>query len=188
MEKMKKCSERLVYREFEKDDYEYFKSIFSNSEVMKYTYMDVLSTEEALKDYFNNILERSKTQNKRKAYEYAVFNADRGEYIGFADVEITYVDQEVRYGEIGYFLLPEHWGKGYASEIANKLLEICFTELKLYKVVASCNAENKPSEKVMIKVGMKKDGELRKERFKNGKWYNELKYSILAEEWMGNIL
>ena len=33
------------------------------------------------------------------------------------------------------------------------------------------------------KVGMTKEGELRKVRFKNGMWVNEYIYGILAEEW-----
>lgn len=39
----------------------------------------------------------------------------------------------------------------------------------------------------MKNVGMLKEGEFRKARFKNGRWDNELRYSILLEEWEKNF-
>ena len=35
----------------------------------------------------------------------------------------------------------------------------------------------------MIKVGMTKEGELKKVRFKNGVWDDEKHYGILIDEW-----
>ncbi len=55
----------------------------------------------------------------------------------------------------------------------------------MHKVVASCNANNYQSEKIMKKIGMVKEGLLRKERFKNGRWDDELRYGLLVEEWEG---
>lgn len=52
--------------------------------------------------------------------------------------------------------------------MASKLIEICFKDIKLHKVSASCNVNNVQSRKVMEKVGMIKEGELRKVRFKDG--------------------
>lgn len=87
------------------------------------------------------------------------------------------------YSEIGYFLLKDFWGKGYAAEIAARLIDYCFEELKLHKVYASCNASNIQSEKVMFKSGMIKEGVLRKQRFKNSQWRDEIRYSIIVDEW-----
>ncbi|WOO35959.1 GNAT family N-acetyltransferase [Anaerocolumna sp. AGMB13020] len=66
-------------------------------------------------------------------------------------------------------LLPEFWGCGYASEAAGILTEIGFRHIRLHRLCASCNANNQHSEKVMRKLGMQKEGELRNERFKEGK-------------------
>lgn len=46
-----------------------------------------------------------------------------------------------------------------------------------------CNAENEPSEKVMIRSGMVKEGVLRETKLCNQKWCNELIYSVLESEW-----
>jgi len=53
-------------------------------------------------------------------------------------------------------------GNGFATEMASKLNEICFKDIKLHKVSASCNVNNVQSRKVMEKVGKIKEGELRK--------------------------
>jgi len=176
-------SERLIFKEFNEEDFDLFSSVFSNEQVMKYALLNRYSCKEDLLPYFEEVLENNKTINNRKAYEYAVYLSSNGDFIGFADIEVFNQNNFGGCGEIGYFLLPEFWGNGFATEIANLLLNICFSNLKLHRVSASCNSNNLQSEKVIKKIGMKKEGELRKTRLKNGNWDNELKYSILVEEW-----
>ena len=177
-----KC-ERLLLREFTKDDYDLFSSVFSNEEVMRYAYMDQINDTSEMTEYFNQVINNvSVTQNK-SSYEFAVFLKEERSFIGFADILIDYHFSRVKHGEIGYFLLPKYWGQGFATEIAEFLADFCFREIKTHKVVASCNANNPQSERVMKKLGMTKEGELRKERFKNGNWENEIRYGILLEEW-----
>lgn len=175
-------SERLYLREFEKNDFELFYSVFSNEQVMKYTLIDVLNEEEG-NCYFEKVLKNNYSYCDRKAFEFAVFTNSNNDFIGFADIEIHSKNSDGGCGEIGYFILPAFWGKGMASEAASVLLDICFTGIKLHRVSASCNSKNTQSEKVMLKIGMHKEGEFRKVRYKNGCWDNELRYSILLEEW-----
>ncbi|MDP4115662.1 MAG: GNAT family protein [Bacteroidota bacterium] len=172
-----------MLREFQYDDYKLFSSVFSNEKIMEYAYMDCITDENKMKEYFNKVLNNCDTMENKNSYEFAVFTSTDEVFIGFADIEIKYHGAKVKSGEIGYFLLPDYWGKGYATEIAKRLIELCFNELKMPKVVASCNSNNFSSENVMKKVGMVKEGEFRKERYKNGKWDNELRYGILIEEW-----
>ena len=79
--------------------------------------------------------------------------------------------------------MPQFWGMGLATRIAKALLRIGFEELKLHRIWAGCQVDNAASEKVMKKIGMSKEGEMRAARFKNGRWHNALRYAILAEEW-----
>ncbi|HEX2926258.1 MAG TPA: GNAT family protein, partial [Ruminiclostridium sp.] len=86
-------------------------------------------------------------------------------------------------GEVGYFLLPAYWGRGYATELADTLLDFGFTRLGLHKISARCNSNNLKSEGIMKKVGMTLEGELRKVRPKYGSWDDEKHYGILFDEW-----
>lgn len=154
---------------------------------MKYAYIDKYESEEELLPYFNNVLKNNNISiENRMAYEYAVFSKTEDCFIGFADIDIHKKNSSGGYGEIGYFLLPEFWGRGYATEIATMLIEVGFKHINLHKIEASCNYNNLESENIMQKIGMVKEGELRKIRCKDNRWDNEKRYSILIEEWPNN--
>ena len=72
-----------------------------------------------------------------------------GETIG--DVGFTWVEPDV--AEIGYFLEYAYWGSGYASEAASAIIKFAF-ELGATRVIATCNVENRASERVMKNCGM----------------------------------
>lgn len=176
-------TERLIMREYTAEDFSLFKSVYTDPEIMIYAYMDVYQSDDEISGYFNKVIKDNLKIENRNAYEFAVFEKQSGNYIGSADIDVQVKNAFGGYSEIGYFLLKDFWGKGYAAEIAARLIDYCFGELKLHKVYASCNAKNVQSEAVMKKAGMTKEGILRKIRFKGNEWHDEIRYSILTEEW-----
>jgi RimJ/RimL family protein N-acetyltransferase len=56
--------------------------------------------------------------------------------------------------ELGYRLLPEVWGLGYATEGARALIGHAFTELDLARVVATTMTLNLASRRVLEKAGL----------------------------------
>jgi len=60
--------------------------------------------------------------------------------------------------DIGYALLPEFEGKGYAYEAAKQLLAYAHTNLKDQKILAITSPENKRSQRLLDKLGMFKKG------------------------------
>lgn len=62
--------------------------------------------------------------------------------------------------EIGYRFLEDYWGRGYATEGGEKILDYAFRTLQLNKVAAVAIKENRASTRVMEKLGMcyRKDG------------------------------
>lgn len=182
---MQFTSQRLLFREFTEEDFPLFASVFTNEKVMRYAYKDCFGSPQDCQPYFESVMDNARAQEGRLRYEFAVFALADGHFAGFADAEIYLRNAAGGVGEIGYFLLPEHWGQGYATEIARALIGFCFTTLGLHRVEAHCNAHNAGSENVMRKAGMTYEGESRKVRFKRGQWDNEKAYSILKEEWDG---
>ena len=73
--------------------------------------------------------------------------------------------------------------KGYATEATMLLIGYSFNNLNAHRIVAYANAENSPSENVMIRAGMIKEGILRETKFCNGRWCNRLIYSVLEKDW-----
>jgi [ribosomal protein S5]-alanine N-acetyltransferase len=176
-------SERLNYRYFTTQDFSLFYLVFSNEQVMRYAWIDKFNNTEDIKPFFEDFLNNGDIPNKNNSYAFAVFSRQDTTFIGFADIVLHSQNSFGGCGEIGYFLLPEYWGKGYATELANTLLEVGFTKLKLHKMSARCDSNNLKSEGIMKKTGMTKEGELRKVRFKYGVWDDEKHYGILIEEW-----
>jgi len=63
--------------------------------------------------------------------------------------------------EIGYFLKRSAWGRGYATEVCERVLQFAFEEVSLNEVVASVNEENVASRKVLEKCGLLDRGRTR---------------------------
>lgn len=55
--------------------------------------------------------------------------------------------------EVSYALVPEYWHKGFATEIAKACIQIAFEKLHLDKLICFTLINNKPSQRVMEKVG-----------------------------------
>lgn len=60
--------------------------------------------------------------------------------------------------DLGWRLLPEHWGKGLATEGAKACLDFAWDTLGLKRVRAICPVVNTSSEGVMLRLGMEKLG------------------------------
>lgn len=59
--------------------------------------------------------------------------------------------------EIGWRLASQYWGKGYATEAAQAVLELAFTTWNLPEIVSFTVPANVRSRRVMEKLGMKHD-------------------------------
>jgi putative acetyltransferase len=54
---------------------------------------------------------------------------------------------------LGYSLAEKHWGNGYATEAAKRVIEYAFSELGLRELRVSCDADNVRSLRVIEKCG-----------------------------------
>ncbi|MBM3933165.1 MAG: GNAT family N-acetyltransferase [SAR202 cluster bacterium] len=84
---------------------------------------------------------------------------------------------------LGYGIGSSHWGKGIATEAARAVVDWGFTELGVEKIHARCGVENAGSWRVMEKIGMKREGLLRKHYVYHGERRDDYLYGILREEW-----
>lgn len=127
---------------------------------------------------------RSAAETPRSFYDLAIVSKERGPLstpIGGCKIHVT--DRENREGEIGYYLEQKSWNKGFATETAQALLSFGFARLGLHRMVALCFVENRGSAHVLEKIGMTREGTLRKHRLKEGRWVDSFLYSILDPEW-----
>ena len=61
--------------------------------------------------------------------------------------------------EIAYRLPYDCWGQGYATEMARAVMAHGFDTLGLVRIVGVTYPENEPSQRVLLKIGMRAEGE-----------------------------
>jgi [ribosomal protein S5]-alanine N-acetyltransferase len=176
----------LLMKTLTEADYHNVYTVFSNEATMRYAYLHRFTSEEDFRPYFNRLVrETADAEGRWRAY--TVWETDEiggtGAFVGVADFELDRLAPDACNAEIGYFLLPDKWGKGYATQLAHRLLEICFRQQGVHKVTGSCNGENAASARVLRKCGMLHEGILRHSRYKDGIWYDEHKYGLTCEEY-----
>lgn len=89
---------------------------------------------------------------------WALERKDTGAFIGFTGLMNVGFDAPFAPAvEIGWRLVPEHWGLGYASEAAWAVLRCAFDRLALDQVVSFTTESNLASQKVMQAIGMQRD-------------------------------
>jgi [ribosomal protein S5]-alanine N-acetyltransferase len=137
----------LILRKFESNDFNEYFSLVSNESVMAMiTERSIPLNEAQVK--FQKILGRNKKFEEFGTYK--VYNNITDEFIGLGSLILN--EEKLDEAELGYMLLPEHWGKGYGSVIAEILVQKAI-KTKLYRLTAVIDPKNIPSRKILMKKG-----------------------------------
>lgn len=114
------------------------------------------------------------------AFHFGVQN-EKGDLIGV--VAITKIDQNNNSCEIGYWLGKDYHGKGYGRYAVSLIVSFAFKELKVHKVSAISFKDNKPSIRILEKIGFKREGVLRESaKSADGKYSDEVIMSMLEKD------
>ena len=62
--------------------------------------------------------------------------------------------------DIGYVLTPSHWGKGFMPEAIQALTGAALQNSGIFRVHATCDTENIPSQRALEKSGFSREGRL----------------------------
>jgi ribosomal-protein-alanine N-acetyltransferase len=85
--------------------------------------------------------------------------------------------------EIGYSLIPNERRKGYCTEASQIMVDYLFLSKEAPCIQAITHVRNTASQRVLEKVGFKREGIMRKRSFVRGEWTDMVLFSILREEW-----
>jgi len=151
-----------------------FQRIQADNGIMKYI-GPILPFDELKAKFLDRI--RPFAQEENHWLTLAIHHKLTRKFIGSVGFKIDSInDQRI---EIGYLVLPEFSGKGYTTEACNVLNQFIFKNIKARKVVAHCATVNTGSWKVMEKIGLLREGELKMDTFLNGNWYNGYCYGLI---------
>jgi len=100
------------------------------------------------------------------------------------EVSLVWRSQEHQQGEVGFVFNPAYGGHGYATEAAQAILALGFTQLQLHRIYGRCDARNGASARLMERLGMRREAHFRHNEIFKGAWGDEFVYAILQTEWL----
>jgi RimJ/RimL family protein N-acetyltransferase len=139
---------RLVGRRPEPGDALAYARIFTDGRVAEEIWPEHLRTT----DHARSMLEESIAHWERWGFGPWTVLLD-GEVIGYDGLRHADVGGKPAI-ELMWFLDADHWGQGYATEMAREALRVAFEVLELDEVVAQTTEVNHASRAVMEKLGM----------------------------------
>jgi len=168
-------TERLIIRELALSDIKDWEAFFVNNSSLDYLGFDVNFDKHTLsKEWIGIQLERY--QNNRYGHQ-ALIEKTTGKFIGQCGL-LTQTFEENEIIEIGYHILPEYWGKGFAPEAAKKIRDFAFKNKIADEFYSIIDIRNLASQRVAQKIGMKIE--------KQAKYFHleVYLYKISRQEWL----
>lgn len=140
-------TKRLILKGIEEQDTEIIVRLRSDSAIYKYfLFPHKLTAEEHLKWFRENYL----------------YNYDRFDWVASNEqnvIGVFGVKKSSTEVEISYLLGTEFYGKGYASEAVNKIIEFCKESLGINTMIANVHRQNIASRKFIERLGFSKRNE-----------------------------
>ena len=130
------------------DGEEIFKSYASDKRVTVYMTWKPHTTVADTREFLSDTIAE---WEKNISYSYKVVHISTGRIIGMVKIVIT----SKKSAMVGYVFAYNEWNRGYATELLHTIIQTLFCSSDIYEVSATCDVENKASERVMKKAGMK---------------------------------
>ena len=168
------ASVRLNYRKLTEADAPEILALRGDSETMRFIPRPLLTD-------INGALAHIKTINDKieenSDINWAVTEKNSNKCIGIMGFYRT--QPEHFRTELGYMILPEHWGKGYVTEAVTTLLDFAFNTLNFHSIEAVIDSRHKASERVLQKNGFIKEAHFVENFYYNNEITDTVIYSLL---------
>lgn len=146
-------TDRLLLRPTTLDDVELFYQMYNSPKWLQYIGDRNIKT---LGDATQYMTEKVLPPYEQNGYgSYTIIRHDDQVKVGSCGI---YHREGLSHADIGYALLPDHEGNGYAYEASAKLLELAEHSFHLTTINAITSKENLASQKILTKLGLKQTG------------------------------
>jgi RimJ/RimL family protein N-acetyltransferase len=150
-------TERILFRPIVATDFDTWLEFCRFPKSLDYIYsQEQLAVEdpvERCKMWFERVFNR---YEKGLGGMNALIDKNTGAFVGQCGLLIQTID-DLQELEIGYSLMPQHRGKGYASEAARKCKEFAFTNNFRDSLISTIHIDNDASAQVAMANGMRLD-------------------------------
>ena len=173
-------TERLIIRENRWENLEELHRLLSGPEMYFVNDIATKTKEESEENLRVSTTEALK--EPREKYFLAIEEKESGAFVGQIGFTVIENSSAGHLSELGYFMLKDFWGKGYATEAAAGVIEFAFKETNCHKMLIGCNAENHASEGVMKRLGAKKEAHHVSHQYLDGHWCDRVVYAMVNPE------
>lgn len=142
-------TERLVLREIDIKDAPFIFKLMNSEGWLNFIGDRGIRTEEDAKNYIVNSYLKSYKDNGYGSYLLVTKNDQT--ILGICGLFNRPQLEDV---DIGFALLPEFFGKGYAFEAATAIMDYAHNVLQIKKITAITDFKNKTSQKLLEKIGL----------------------------------
>src|SRR5688500_785956 len=140
-------TQRLIVRHYTKDDSQNFFLLNGDEEIMQYIRPAKTRREADL--FLSEIIE--KYEEDPSVGRWATEDKHTGAFVGsFAFIPIEGSADKM---QLGYALLKQNWGKGYATELTNGGIQYVFSKTDIAVIFGITETGNIASQKVLLKAG-----------------------------------
>lgn len=151
-------TDRLILRPIELSDADSIFEYAKNPNVSRFTLWEPHQSIQASIDYIKDYIFEYYLKGVPEPFGIALKNNPQ-KIIG--TVGCFWASKQAKAMELAYAIGEDHWGHGFAAEASKAVMDYCFKEFALKKILARCKVENEASAKVMMKIGMNFEGTLR---------------------------
>ena len=174
--------EKIRLREYRSDDIEIAQKFINDVEIKQMLHPGIpyLYTYKDEQKWFETI---SATND---VYSFAIETLEGEEYIGGCGV--NNVDWKNSVVEVGIFIGKKNLlGKGYGTDAMKVLVRFIFEQMNINKIKLKVFSFNERAIRSYEKCGFKKEGILRQEIFRNGKYHDDVVMGMLRDEHIFNL-
>ena len=167
-------SDRIILRQFIDSDLESVFAGLSNPEIIKYYGISFI-TLEATKEQMTWFAD---LENNEKGIWWAVCSKADGRFLGAGG--LNDLNKKDKKAELGFWLLPENWGKGYMSEAMPLIFDHAFNEIGLHRIEGFVESKNTNCKKALAKLEFTLEGTMRDCEIKDGNYVSIDIYSKIS--------
>lgn len=169
-------TERLQLRQIRPDDIHHIYEGLSNPDVIRYygvSFDSLKATNEQMIWY------RELEQNETGMW-WAICSPDGQIFYGAGG--FNGLSKEHKKAEIGFWLLPEFWGRGFMQEAFPLICDYGFNKLDLNRIEGFVDSENKNCKRAIERLNFTHEGTMRACEIKDGKYLDVDIYSKLKSD------
>lgn len=168
-------TERLLLQEIKPEDQPFIFEGLSHPDVIPFygVWYESLEGTKAQMDWYDRML------NAGTGIPWKMMHRSTGENMGTISV-YNYYKQHNK-AEVGFWLLPQYWNKGFAVEALKAVINFWKTEKGLHRLEAFVEEGNAASSKLLEKAGFQYEGAMKDCEIKNGKYISLLIYALLLD-------